>query len=779
MKTLTALRQRVATILLLLTTVGIMGQQQVDTDDLADLDLEDLMNMTVSSSSFFTLKSSETPGYIYSLDLNKVYSSQSLIENVRMVIPGMYDGAHTDTEVIGVRGMKAVDNSKTMVMFDGQSLNQRANVGYGLGLTSKLIGDVKSVEVCLGPNAIVHGSGAISGYINMTPKNGYDNPGLFANVSKEFEANADNKANFISKIEAGYGFGTSSRNVFVYAGYYNSDGWSPDSSFATSAEYNKARLDTIRVNNTEKPNFRISTHANFDGLTLNVGYMQNYRSSKLGAQDNFQRQLNAKLKYTLSLGDAESVDFVLADEQSDLGRFSIKKGTADKTIAGGAENHVEGKVIFKTTRFNNNSLALGALYGSRNFHAGEFFFGSDFNYTYNDCSYITDPNTGNSYADSKNKPDVNYLWASGQMPEGKWKEMAFFAEDIYKMNDNLVMALGLRYDHFKVADFDDNQSNLAPRFAVSYLVNDNHVVKASYQQGFRTMDYYNMGQTKNNKVAVINYRLHHYGDNRYADKTFNIKIEPEKVHSVELNYHGDFASKAVSLDVNAFYNIYKNTIDFIKLSEWTSDSYLADPDNYKGDHTSTGLKYFSAEELSDFMFEYISSTYKRQAGKYNYFGAYVNNGDDIKIIGGEVIATATPTTDTRVNVAYSFAKSLTDSYADISQCPTSQLKASATQFFLNKNLVLNAQFLFEPSLKDNEQNHENYHDVYFTPRTTLDLAAAYTFVKGVTLQFTVNNVTAEERPGITYKPSMKDNYPQLTKLGENERQYWLSLKLAF
>lgn len=126
---------------------------QMVVEDVFAIDLADLMNTEVQSSSFLTLKAKEAPGFIFSLDMGEPRAQQSLIEIAKMTLPSFSDGSHPDTETFGVRGMKMVDNSKSMVMYDGQSLNMRSNIGYGIGLSSMLLGDVKTLEVSLGPKS--------------------------------------------------------------------------------------------------------------------------------------------------------------------------------------------------------------------------------------------------------------------------------------------------------------------------------------------------------------------------------------------------------------------------------------------------------------------------------------------------------------------------------------------------------------------------------------------------------------------------------------------------
>ncbi|MDO4462763.1 MAG: TonB-dependent receptor [Bacteroidia bacterium] len=788
--------------------VSIDGNREVNVtlvlEDIFAISLDDLMNIPVASSSFFTLKSSETPGYIYSYNMRDNYTNHTLMDMARMVIPGVTDGAHPDTEVLGVRGMKSVDNSKTMVMYDGQNLNQRANLGYSLGYSSKLLGDVKTVEVCLGPNAIVHGAGAISGYINMVPKNGYDDAGFSANIEKEFEANAENQKSAVSLADISYGGGSKECNYFLYAGWYKNNGWKADSTFFIGGKKPMSieKLEAYNVNETYKANIRLSANVNIKNTHVITGYMQNYRTSFNSSSDlqhGFQRMFNGKIKQNINLGETDIIDVQFATELTDLGRLTQTANFPDYYTAGGRESHYEGKVVYKTQRFKKNQLAVGALYGYRKMEAAKFFFGQDVD-TLSDktgTAYLFDIEKG----DCKNKAE--YIWASGMMPNGESKEFAIFAEDIFKLNDNFVFAAGLRFDLFRNPAFDDTQKHLSPRVAASWLINDNQVLKASYQAGFRTANYYDYGQTKFQKEGQINYRLRDHNA-KFADdqhQYVNLTLKPEILNSIEINYHGDLFNKFLQIDANVFANFYRKTIDFLKFAEGVGSSYekvvevqvevpIKDENgnvigteiktqtkkekNYLGYEyiaTTTGAKIIDSETMRAFMYEF--------SGKKNStFSSYANNGEDIKIFGGELIATVNPTINTKLKAIYSLAKSSSDSYSKTSQCPTHQFKAGLTQYLFNKALVLNANFAFEPAFEDNEENHTIYHDVYFDARTLLDVALAYQF-KQVTFKVVANNVLGEVRPGITYKPDMNENYTAKTSIGKDERQYWFSVGIKF
>ena len=140
------------------------------------------------SVSFFKTEARKAPGYSYVITGEQIEQSPSRTLNdvIAMRIPGMTTGGHErHGPLIGTRGIFIDNNAKTMVMLDGQQINQRAHFGYTSGLLSPLLGDLRQVEVILGPGAILHGSGALNGFINLIPNNGQENPGRFCRQTVE------------------------------------------------------------------------------------------------------------------------------------------------------------------------------------------------------------------------------------------------------------------------------------------------------------------------------------------------------------------------------------------------------------------------------------------------------------------------------------------------------------------------------------------------------------------------------------------------------------------
>lgn len=100
---------------------------------------------------------------------------------------------------MGTRGLMIDNNAKTNVMLDGQSINQRVHFGTMISLDSPLIGNLSRIELSLSPGTIIHGSGAINGFLNLVPKNGTDNNETFAKFEHGFKDD-------LYSLELGHGF---------------------------------------------------------------------------------------------------------------------------------------------------------------------------------------------------------------------------------------------------------------------------------------------------------------------------------------------------------------------------------------------------------------------------------------------------------------------------------------------------------------------------------------------------------------------------------------------
>ena len=495
-------------------------------EELFEMPIEDILHVKIVSTGFFETEKCIAPGYSIVLDMKEIEEgpSRNLQDIVNMYVPGQVSGVHIQHGALhGVRGVLIDNNAKTLVMLDEQNLNQRTHFGYTAGMLSPLMGDIDSIEFINGPTSIVRGSGAINGSINMIPKNGKDNKGFFSSSEWGF------KENFY-KTEMGYGFTYGSgKDVYVYLGLYDAEGFTPKMSF------NGPPLDDgVNSFGFGRLNYKGSVYWHHDGFSMNTFFYDN--NPNRGSYDISQyfnnTTLGLKPKYTFSIDDTNWLDVewsLLATDFYDS-RNDIK--------AGGSELHNELKSIYKTKYYQDHDLALGALIGFREFNEKDRFFSED-------------------------------LDRGHEILDTHWEEIGIFAEDVWRLNPKLIMTLGLRFDKYYTHELsgwmlpksitpEETDGHFSPRAAAAFELDSSSVIKLSYQHGFRVLDvaYYHFNE-------FFNY----YADKIGYDKSPPLK--PETTDGFELNYSKRWGEKTTT-EFNLFYNIHKDQLAWGSLSPYWS-----------------------------------------------------------------------------------------------------------------------------------------------------------------------------------------------------------------
>ena len=532
-------------VLVFVSFLPVYGDEvEMGSDDFMDISLEELVEIDVSSAGFFTTTTNKAPGTIMVYDMEDINNApiRTLSDLFDQYIPGAISGAHErQGRLVGTRGLMIDNNAKTLVMWDGQQINYRSHFGYMVGMLSPFMGDMSKVEVIHGPGAIMHGSGAINGFVNMVPKTGMSHPGGFLN----YEYGIREQSNL---FEAGYGFQYGEkRGVYVYGGKYRSKGFDPDENWGTTKEY----AGDVNAFGFEENNYRVSTTWNHDNFSLNFfTYDLHPMKNSLHEYGYFMNETMAvRPKYILELTDTESVEMSASFLWMDFGDIGANGQTAN--VIGGSESHWDTKAVFKTTRFDNHQLAVGGLFGKKRFRGDKFYFSAD-------------PPEGFESLDTM------------------WEESSLFAEDVFTVTDSLTLSFGIRYDKYHldpihnmayIGDAPDPEpgkipGHTSPRFALAYEIDSQTVVKASYQHGFRMPDaaYYNWNEVNNTAASGLGF------SNSPA-------LKPEEMDSYELNLYKVLTNK-LNVNANVYYNVFKDQLTWGNLENYWSDDEIAEMNDW-------------------------------------------------------------------------------------------------------------------------------------------------------------------------------------------------------
>ncbi|HEX3132284.1 MAG TPA: TonB-dependent receptor [Planctomycetota bacterium] len=430
----------------------------------SDLSLSSLLDLDVDAAGFFPLDANRTPTTTYVIDLERLERLPALTlgDIIANAVPGMSLGRHGRTgETIGTRGLLIDNNAKTLVLWDGQNLNQRTHFGYHAGLMLPLLGDLRGLEVVHGPSATVHGSGAINGIIDLGAQHGASRPGVWTRVTA-------GPVDDLVAAEASVGGAPDSEHEwFFYAGVAKAGGVDTSTQTPVSSAGDHAR----EMDNSG----RVSGNARW---TTGIGEWRVQALAQRAAIDSAEVQANpideywrhdlvaGRIAWALPLGSGNSIEIKVPVE---LHAFQAENRAGVER--GGAEQHGELNAVVRTILGDHTHVAIGALAGERRFACADGLFDGGPKYSF-------------------------------QTMDGRWTETAVFGEAQIDLDPFLLIA-GLRWNrcdpgHFTAHDdptvpndpsYDSpTMSAVSPRIAASWRPVDELVVRTSWQRGFRTPD---------------------------------------------------------------------------------------------------------------------------------------------------------------------------------------------------------------------------------------------------------------------------------------------------
>jgi len=153
----------------------------------------------------------------------------------------------------------------------------------------------------------------------------------------------------------------------------------------------------------------------------------------------------------------------------------------------------------------------------------------------------------------------NYRWIRGQSDETSPGVMSqhrigVFIHDEQRLFEQLILTGGIRFDYNNITPF-----TVSPRLAAVWRFTEDQRLRLAFGMAFR-------------KPSFINSSVHL--KNIYPEPAFpefetffknaigNDDLENESITTLEAGYHGRFLESRLTLEANAFYNRYRNTINF-------------------------------------------------------------------------------------------------------------------------------------------------------------------------------------------------------------------------
>ena len=179
------LMRALACEVVLFASTLLAAQAQSAQADLTALQIEDLMNVDVTSAAKKEQKLSQVPAAIFVITQEDIRRSgaTNLPDLLRMV-PGL-DVAQINpsTWAISARGFNGQYSSTLLVLIDGRTVYTPIFSGVFWDAQDVPLDSIERIEIIRGPGAAIWGANAVNGVINIITKSARDTQSGLATVS--------------------------------------------------------------------------------------------------------------------------------------------------------------------------------------------------------------------------------------------------------------------------------------------------------------------------------------------------------------------------------------------------------------------------------------------------------------------------------------------------------------------------------------------------------------------------------------------------------------------
>jgi len=151
-------------------------------DPLADLSLEELSNLEITSVSKRAERLSDAPASIFVITANDIRRSgaASLPEALRLAPNLQVARIDAGQYAITARGFNNAIGNKLLVLIDGRTVYTPFFSGVFWDQQDVMLEDVERIEVISGPGAVLWGANAVNGVINVITRSSADTLGTLA-----------------------------------------------------------------------------------------------------------------------------------------------------------------------------------------------------------------------------------------------------------------------------------------------------------------------------------------------------------------------------------------------------------------------------------------------------------------------------------------------------------------------------------------------------------------------------------------------------------------------
>ncbi|MCU0427468.1 MAG: TonB-dependent receptor [Candidatus Kapabacteria bacterium] len=505
---------------------------------LEELSLEELLNVEISVASNVISDKDKQPVSVTTITRRQLELSgaRTLADALMLFVPGFFVTEDQDDVIMAFRGLAPDNNSKVMLLINGQNMNTEFFWGppYAI-LTSSNYSYIERVEVIRGPGSVTLGQGALLGVINIVTRKGSDMKNDGATAEASLSAGADNfwLANVATQVKVGDVKAAFSVSRNYYGGQiYRNEGNArrPNEGVAGGTVFDMGH----RLKRND--NIVLQGNIEYKGLEINALYADSqqdlynfYRDREVFGQALASLAASYRVEFSKDVKLKVGASFI----QDDI-RLASLTGT---TMGGTREDRYGASAVMTVDNlWKGNKLAVGVEYrlfemGKQN-RAGNNFIANAIGFN---------PRTINQTQTMGYRQNISVISA--------------FVEDFFSVNDQL--------DIFAAARFDSHTgwgTNIAPRVGALFAASKDLRFRASYQMGFRGGVGLVYGGGYRNDGYLSSTNFGNIEAARIPGESNRTPVRPEIMNSIEVAANVNIAQN-LKFDVVGFYNSVNGVLD--------------------------------------------------------------------------------------------------------------------------------------------------------------------------------------------------------------------------
>jgi len=526
-------------------------------EEIAVMQIEDLMNLTITSASKRPQKINSIPASIFIITRKEIelYGYTSLDEILKN-IPGMYmiDDFGPYRMTFGVRGFWSGYPRNLIFMVDGVSQQDSFFNYHLLQYFNVPVEAIDRIEFVRGPMSIVYGEGSFFGSINIITNLNQNSDNIISGSYGSLNT---------KKLFARVCKNTDEYSFVLNAGYYNTDDQDESLDQMTTKPENLSFYGINESNNTTNKRLEYkSKYFNYSGkfdnfyanASLCVSDLEHYAIAPSFSHGNSYQRTISKISggYKKELSDKISIDTKITYHNFyfnfDVDFFSNKDSGG--TYGSSELYEIDMNYLFKVMPELDLSLNLYYKIVANNEH---YINMHDFKL----------------YIEDKILDDITTWAVAAQVDYDLFKNLKFIAglrlDQMNKYKNKLLRNPGLANELLYYNEYKEDTIELIPRLSAIYKINSKHVLKFLYSKAISRSSFHQMLDQATKQRAPL---------------------ETEYIETFEINY---LSNPFKFLLINA--SIFKNTLDNLVIRNLdTSDNTFQPYNDNSGKMVTNGAE---------------------------------------------------------------------------------------------------------------------------------------------------------------------------------------------